>query len=55
MTITCPKCGEDVKLKQKKGLRPVGKCKKCGKYVVCTGMGLTDKLLIKEYYATLPS
>lgn len=49
MTINCPKCGDEVKLKQKKGFRPAGKCK-CGKYVICTGMGLTDKLIIKEYY-----
>lgn len=49
MTVTCAHCGKQVRLKQKEGLSPIGKCKNCNTYVIAVGMGLTDEARIKEF------
>lgn len=48
MTVNCAHCARPVKLKQKNGKSPIGKCR-CGKYVKAVGMGLTDEMQIKEW------
>ena len=49
MKLNCAKCGYEVYLKQKKDLPPIGRCKKCGEYVVAYPMLLSNQKTIAEF------